>query len=165
LTDLDDAVENDPIAEYGKVVDSAELETISLVNLNFSVQPRYFEKQSDAELGYEINVAERHYNRERNSAMAVVECSVSASFDDDVVWHCEASYVVAYSIAQDCDTEAVTAFINRVGVFACYPYFRSMVANVDWAAGTRLPPLPVHREVRVAPVKKKKVGKKKSSKA
>lgn len=152
---------NDPIAEYGRVVDNAELSTVSLVSLNFAVHPSYFEKQEEIQLGYEINVSEHNYNTEQGSVLAVVECSVSANVDDEPLFKCDASYVVGYALSQECDIEAVSAFVKRVGVFACYPYFRSIVANVDWAAGTHLPPMPVHREVKAPAPNERKAKKRK----
>ncbi|WP_337267871.1 protein-export chaperone SecB [Oryzifoliimicrobium ureilyticus] len=131
---------------YARVVDHANLEAVSLVNLNFSVKPTFFTKRSEIELGYEIGVEENSYNRETGSAISVIDCSVTAVVDEEKLFDCEAKYIVLYSILEECDEDAVQSFLNRVAVFACYPYFRSVVASVDWAAGTQLPPMPVHRE-------------------
>ncbi|QIO58035.1 protein-export chaperone SecB [Rhizobium leguminosarum] len=136
----------DHLLEYSKVVDASELEGVTLLGLNFQVNPRFFGERDDAELGYEIDVVEQKYEVEVNKAIAFIECSVYATINDDRVFNCDAKYVVIYELAEACDPQAVKMFLKRVAVFACYPYFRAVVANLDWSAGTNLPPMPVHRE-------------------
>lgn len=137
---------SDPAALYGKVVDAAELQAVTLVNLNFVVQPQFFEKQADVSFGYDIDVVEENYDADTGGAIAIIDCAVYASINDEKLFNCEAKYIVVYALSETCDRNAVSSFLKRVSVFACYPYFRSIVASVDWAAGTRLPPMPVHRE-------------------
>ena len=40
----------------------------------------------------------------------------------------------------------VVRFVNRVGNFAAYPYFRSHFAEITSQAGITIPPLPVMKE-------------------
>ncbi len=141
------------LEEYSKVVDASELEGVTLLGLNFEVNPRFFGERDDSELGYDIDVVEQKYEVEASKAVAFIECAVYANINDDRVFNCDAKYVVVYSLAEKCDPEAVKIFLKRVAVFACYPYFRAVVANLDWSAGTNLPPMPVHREVTKNPKK------------
>lgn len=134
------------LEEYNKVVAAAELGSIQLIKLEFDVSPDYHQKQSEVDLGYVITPDVSHYDLDEGFAGCVINFEVSAKHDDERLLHCEATYTVTYSIGEPCDEAAVKAFLGRVGVFACYPYFRGVFANLDWAANTRLPPLPVHRE-------------------
>lgn len=143
----------DHLQEYSKVVDASELQGVTLLGLTFQVNPRFFGERDDAELGYDIDAVEQKYEAEANKAIAFIECSVYATINDDRVFNCDAKYVVIYELSERCDPKAVQMFLKRVAVFACYPYFRAVVANLDWSAGTNLPPMPVHREVANKPSK------------
>lgn len=57
----------------------------------------------------------------------------------------QATYMVAYGDVPDVDEEPAFAFVERVGRFATYPYFRSHVAHMASQAGADVPVLPVLR--------------------
>ncbi|MDM9627094.1 hypothetical protein QTL95_14395 [Rhizobium sp. S152] len=151
------------LEDYNKVVAVAELGSIQLVKLEFDVSPDYHQKQDEVDLGYVITPEVSHYDHDEGFAGCVINFEVSAKHDDERLLRCEATYTVTYAISEPCDETAVKAFLGRVGVFACYPYFRGVFANLDWAANTRLPPLPIHRED--LPRKTKKKSRKKLAKA
>ncbi|MBB4067159.1 hypothetical protein [Gellertiella hungarica] len=162
------------VEKYNAVVRAAELLHVRLIDLNFDVQPElYVTAPEDRDLGYIIKVMSAHYDEESGLAACFVDAEVTAhkaiqksdldaspeeeqrvdgnheSGDDeeaDPLVIAKARYSVAYGIEEKCDEEAVKMFLRRVGEFTCYPYFRSLVAQLDWAADTSLPPLPVHKE-------------------
>lgn len=137
---------------YNQVVACAELSNIQLIHINFDVQPRYFLEEPDdedeANLGYEISVDETHYEPSEGMAACMMSFDVSAGDSQGAALQCKAKYAVSYRMGEVCDEQAVETFLRRVGVFACYPYFRGLFAQIDWAANTHLPPLPIHKESR-----------------
>ena len=137
---------------YNQVVACAELSNIQLIHINFDVQPRYFFEEPDEEdqanLGYEISVDETHYEPGEGMAACMMSFDVSAGDSQGAALQCKAKYAVSYRLGEVCNEQAVETFLRRVGVFACYPYFRGLFAQIDWAANTHLPPLPIHKESR-----------------
>ncbi|HCJ70987.1 hypothetical protein [Agrobacterium pusense] len=148
----------DMVKEYGKVVDAADLDAVHLINMAFDVRPQYFSEKESVGFGYNIDVGTHQYDVDTGVALAFIDCAVTAGIDeDDPLLTFEGHYIVSYKLSEKCDPEAVETFLKRVAVFACYPYFRAMVANLDWAASTSIPPLPVHKEQKqVAVVEKNK---------
>lgn len=141
------------LEKYNQVVGSAELETVQLLDMSFEVKPAFFAPDAENTLSYDIDFDECHYSDDKAVAMALVNCGVLAKNGEEEDLIFSARYSVVYSFSARCDDEAVEAFLKRVAVFTCFPYFRTMFANVAWAANTHLPPLPVHKEP-VAPKKK-----------
>lgn len=149
------------LEKYNAVVADAELGGIQLIKLDFDVSPEYYGDGSEIELGYIVRPESSEYDDEAGIAACIISFQVEAIRDDVALLQCNATYTVMYRIGEKRDEEAVKAFIERLGVFACYPYFRGVFANLDWAANTRLPPLPVHKEE----VKRKRKPKKASFKS
>ncbi|WP_105371690.1 hypothetical protein [Neorhizobium huautlense] len=152
----------DHVDRYNKVVDAAELNGIQLVHVNFDVMSRYFDNEGSPAIGYVVKTEDTYYDVEDGFAACLVNFEVEAKDDSGVTLECSAKYTVSYRLSEACDEKAVKIFLRRVGVFACYPYFRGLFASLDWSANTRLPPLPVHKE-NVATRPKKKVPKKVSA--
>lgn len=141
-----EAEKDKQIADYNKVVQVAELGEIQLFELNFSVSPDYYHGKEDAKLGYIVKTDSTFYDPDANFAACLVSFEVEAKHDEDIVLNCSAKYTATYNLSEACEKEAIEKFLNRVAVFACYPYFRGIFANLDWSANTRLPPLPIHKE-------------------
>lgn len=135
------------LRNYNLVVDSAELVSVQLVRSNFEVKPEFF-RSADARknLGYDAQVESVDFSPESGVAMAFLTFSVDSKKGKKKLLSSTAKYLVVYDELTECDPDAVEAFIRRVATFAAYPYFRSHFASLDWAATTRLPPLPVMRE-------------------
>jgi preprotein translocase subunit SecB len=140
------AGEVDAGSRYNFVVKCAALDHVRLLNSKFDVKQSFFQEQGLPKLAYDVSTADTFFDKEQGIAFARIDLSVEAKRSRSKVLGCTAQYVIGYSGLEDCEEEAVALFLKRVGPFACYPYFRSLFASLDWAAGTRLPPLPVHRE-------------------
>lgn len=136
----------DHVDQYNKVVDHADIKAVQLVHIDFDVEPRYYGDRKDQTIGYEVETDDSYYDAEDGFAACLVSFQVEAKDEEGVTLQCSARYTVSYRVSEPCDEKAVKTYLNRVGVFACYPYFRGLFANLDWSANTRLPPLPVHRE-------------------
>lgn len=131
---------------YNEVVQAASLGTIQLLESEFRVKPKFFSDQKKS-LGYDVGEVQVRYEPEDgNVVVAFIGFEMNAMLDDEEVLFCAATYSVLYELDRVCDSEAVKAFVRRVAPFAAYPYFRSHCATMDWAAQTRLPPLPIHKE-------------------
>lgn len=135
------------VKNYNYVVKCASLEHIRLLDVSFEVQPEFFGGEGKPSLSYDVSNEQSFFDAEKGSAFAVVAIDVSGRRSRHKVLACKAKYVVGYSGLSGCDEEAVNVFLRRVGPFSAYPYFRSLFANLDWSAGTQLPPLPIHKEV------------------
>lgn len=57
-----------------------------------------------------------------------------------------AEYFILYSGFEGLDTEHACFFVQRLGRFVSYPYFRTLFAHHASDAGLLLPPLPVLKE-------------------
>lgn len=142
------------IEKYNQVVEKARLQSVSMTNVVFGVKPTFFEENGKKSLSYDIELVNAVYEPEEAAAMAFVTFKVDAKNGRAKGLVCKAEYIVAYDNLEDCDEEAVKVFLRRVGSFTIYPYFRSLFANLDWAANTSLPPLPIHKE----PIRQKAIA-------
>ena len=61
-------------------------------------------------------------------------------------------FIVYYNISTDCDASHAIAFTKKVGLMACYPYFRAHVASTASLANAEIPILPT---ISAMPVKGK----------
>lgn len=131
--------------DYNKVVDVAEIASVSMVNLKFEVKPSFFSNKK-RNLQYDGDVLRIDYDKENGHAIVLLDFTVQSKTGKTKTLLCKAEYIVAYRGIKDCKADAVETFLNRVGVFAAYPYFRSLFASLDWAANTSMPILPVMRQ-------------------
>ncbi|RWD78298.1 hypothetical protein [Mesorhizobium sp.] len=140
------AREANHLDDYDEVVAKASLNDVQLFGLEFKIKPEFYSESSKRKLGYEIDHNAIHYDPEVGLAASFISISVTGVVGRKKVLSCKASYSVIYDNIYQCEESAVEAFLLRVAQFACYPYFRSLFASLDWAAGLKLPPLPVHKE-------------------
>ncbi|MGV3490132.1 MAG: hypothetical protein ACO1OG_02310 [Devosia sp.] len=131
---------------YNLVVKEADLQAVQLLNLSFNVDPAFFGDRSKRKLDVNIEHGTNEFDAAKGAAFSFVNVVVSVKRARKNTLLCKAEYVVVYENLKGCETNAVKAFLDRVAPFACYPYFRSVFATLDWAAGTMLPPLPIHKE-------------------
>ncbi|MER9869270.1 hypothetical protein NKJ35_19195 [Mesorhizobium sp. M0136] len=141
-----ESIQRDRIEKYGDVVELAQLRAVQMTNVKFDVKPEFFADEDRRGLSYTVQKGNREYLRSEQAGMAFISFKVDAKTGRKKTLICEAEYLVTYDNLVECNQEAVIAFLDRVAPFACYPYFRSLFANLDWAASTGLPPLPVHKE-------------------
>ncbi|WP_018690041.1 hypothetical protein [Ahrensia kielensis] len=144
------------INSYNAAVDAAMLKSVQLVEINFLVKPDFFRaKSNEKKFHVVVDSVEPEYEAGNDAVVALVDFEVFIKRARTKQLTCKAKYAVVYGGFSNCEYEDVLRFIERVSTFTCYPYFRSVFANIDWAAGTHLPPLPVLKE-RVLPSKNSK---------
>lgn len=128
--------------EYNSVARGAELEAIVLLNSFFTVSLEFVPRRKDWKLSYGRKVKSCHYTAAESSVAAVFEYHVTAKVGRSIALRCVAEYAVFYQTPTGATTEAARGFCRNVGVFAAYPYFRSLVAKLVAEANVSLPPLP-----------------------
>jgi hypothetical protein len=148
MADIEKEIEaKSAVENYNKVVEAAELLAVNLVEIAMSVKPSYFSYSiAELKLVYTVEVDKVLSDDNMNSAMAMVNFEVKSKHGKTKHLVCKAQYMVAYTGLKGCETTEVDKFISRVAIFACYPYFRAVFANLNWSAGTNLPPLPIYKE-------------------
>ncbi len=145
LAEKENADKRSSLANYEKAVEAAKLKAVNLIDFSFKVQPDFFSfKKTDLNFCYLVNNTDTQY--EEDFAVAFVDFEVYTKKSRRKLLSCKAQYAVIYDGFKNCEEKEVRQFVNRVSVFTCYPYFRSLFASMDWAAGTKLPPLPIHKE-------------------
>lgn len=141
---------------YNEVVEKAELTAIQLLSLSFDSDLTYaWDYAPKSKLTYNVVSEETLFDSEVGKAAIFVLCDVKSKVGRKNALSCKAKFAVAYSGLSGCEEAAVVAFLQRVGRFSCYPYFRSVFATLDWNAQTRMPPLPVLKEPRQKSTKSK----------
>lgn len=147
----DDALQKQArLDAYSDVVEKAELSSIRLATLDFQVQPEYFAAQrrrkNKPELHLDINTDTTIFDAKSGFAGIFLSCETGAKAREEDLVRCKAVFLVTYRNLLGCEEEASKAFLERVGKFACYPYFRSLFSSLDWLAGTEMPILPVLKQ-------------------
>jgi hypothetical protein len=139
---------------YNSVVAAARLSGIYLVSAKFDVEAHFFEDSSshDLEFGGEVHACE--FDEQSTNAMGFFDWWVQAMAGDKVVLRFAARYAARYDGFNGKDTRAVRAFVERVGRFATYPYFRALAAQMSWESAAGLPPMPILREDTLATARK-----------
>lgn len=139
--------------EYNSVATSATLATIQLLSSNMQGSPAGYSRDGDLRLSYGRELRSCRFDKESGSAVAIFGFGVKAENGEDEAFSCEAEYAVIYQVPDEAPDAAVMAFCKTVGVFAAYPYFRSLAAQMAWNAGFDLPPLPSISAMPVVPKK------------
>lgn len=141
-------------AEYNHVATSAELEAIVLLNSQFVFNLEHWPRRDKWKLSYGRKVKSCHFNAEESSVAAVFEYHMTAKSGRSIALRCVAEYAVFYETPEGATEEAARGFCRNVGVFAAYPYFRSLVAKLVSEANVDLPPLPAIASTAHIPPKK-----------
>lgn len=137
---------------YNKVAGCAELLQIMLIASEFKMSPAFFaarseEKDSKKKLSYynEYSVEGLDFDSDEGVASMTIRFSVRATKDRKNLLSIKNTYIVVYGEMEGCEDGAVSAFMQRIGRFAAYPYFRTHVSQLSWESGANLPILPTVR--------------------
>ncbi|MCP1199850.1 hypothetical protein [Notoacmeibacter sp. MSK16QG-6] len=135
------------VDKYNAAVASSELKSIMLTDVSFNVKPDFFSQDLEKQkLVSNIEQSEPLHEEGEDIGVSFVEFKVSSREGRKQNLVCKARYAVIYGGFSQCNAKEVKHFLSRVGTFACYPYFRSLFANLNWSANVELPPLPVLKE-------------------
>jgi hypothetical protein len=146
---------NDPEIQraYSDVVDAAELMTIDLVSCNFTQKDEYLvalqqaaESGKPVEFTYGLDGREIEIDEEQGWAHGLFTWKLSVKAKSKKPLKIDAQFRIVYKNLAGLDPQAITHFINHVGKFASFPYFRSLVSQLSWFGNAQLPILPVLRD-------------------
>lgn len=132
--------------EYNQVARSARLVGVSLLKENFDLNLDYFDDEVDRtkdRLGFGVTSAFRIDEEGESIATSVWDWSVKVRRGRRVLVKINATYIAAYTDVKNCNEHAVHAFVERVGKFTTFPYFRARVGGISQDADIHLPILPV----------------------
>jgi hypothetical protein len=135
------------IRDYNQVVQTAELRDIKLVASVFSVSPEYYAGQPEA---LDMILSDKldwvNFDEAGTLATASFDWSADCKRDDEDLLSVSATYIIAYAFSASAGRRYVEAFIQNVGRFALYPYFRALVAQFSAASSADLPVLPIIKQ-------------------
>ncbi|SOC46244.1 hypothetical protein SAMN05892877_12170 [Rhizobium subbaraonis] len=135
---------------YNAVVEHAELLDIRLTDLKFSVKPKFYplmeaERSGEVSLqrSFDVDVSDSGYDPEIGSLGGVFTWRLKVSQSRTKLLTVDASFFVVYRNVPEVERQHADAYLQRVGRFATYPYFRSLVAQMSWESASELPIMPV----------------------
>lgn len=137
------------LAAYNSVVEAAELDDITLIFTNFVIKPDYYKVALAQETAHKVkreldsDFSAFSYDAERKFLGGKFDWTIDAAFARKKLLSVRASFIVSYENVPDVEQRHMEAFIRRVGRFATYPYFRTLVSQFSWESKAELPPLPV----------------------
>lgn len=138
---------------YNAVARCAELLGVQLIESTFNVLPSFFELGED-EGSLCLDVVDLHgkFDPESRVSTSIFQFENSKKKGRQKLFVVKDKFVVFYRIPLDCDEFHAVSFARRVGVMACYPYFRAHVAQTASLANAKMPILPTLAKM---PVRKK----------
>ena len=139
--------------EYNRVVKSVSLHDIRLLSSSFDLEAAYFEilesaKTNDEslELIFASELSLVSYEEDSRVLIGQFDWNAKAEKEENQILNIRATYLIIYDSEEELDEEAARRFVARVGRFATFPYFRTLVGFYSTASSTGLPILPVLKE-------------------
>lgn len=132
----------DPEA-YNPIATNSTLVSVQTIASHFEVNPDFFSKNDKLkiELGHNV-LSVSHYEKD-NLAVGIFRYEVIAKAVRKHVMCVRADFMVLYEVPEGSAEYESRAFCARVGLFAAYPYFRSLFAHLTSLGQLELPVLPV----------------------
>jgi hypothetical protein len=144
---------------YNGIARCAELMGVQMIESSFNILPAFFESEDEGKLGIDVVEVSSSFDEPNRVATCIFEFENFKKKGRRKVFTVKDKFIVFYHIPADCDEFHAVAFARRVGVIACYPYFRSHVATTASLANAEMPILPTLAKM---PVRQKEVKKEKS---
>jgi hypothetical protein len=143
----EDEADSFVISKYNDVVSNAELVDIKLTSSSFKIEGEYFaDMRQDPKLEVSGSPRWTRLDSERGIIAGGLDWSVTCRQGRKVVLSIKASYLVAYGLSEPVEDKYAEYFVQNVGRFAVYPYFRNLVAQYSAASSAELPLLPVLKQ-------------------
>ena len=138
---------------YSKVVESAELTDIALISSHFQIDEEYYtalgnaaEESEQLDFFCQYRLSRVSYNKKNKILFGQFNWKTSAKKKDTSLLEVDATYTIYYKCNKRVTQEAAKQFVSRVGRFATFPYFRSLVGFYSSASNAQLPVLPVLKD-------------------
>ena len=132
--------------DYNRLVRTERLENLVLEKVEFKIASEALGiKESLLTRTLSPTVRIMTYGHDDNTCVANILWDVTIKFKTKAVVKCRASYIVSYEgdNVKNSSEEVIGLFLEHVGKVATYAYFRSLYAQLDWAANLHSQPLPV----------------------
>ena len=143
------------VERYNRVVAAADLDTIRIVAAEFRAAPAAHETLAtlDGEAAI-AHVSHHVHDFTLDTEGGIGACGISFQLrvsaenakDDDLI-RVNCDFEVLYRGLEGQDVYSVQRYIQRVGLYAAYPYFRAHIGHLAFLADViRIPVLPVLKE-------------------
>jgi hypothetical protein len=134
-------------AEYNRLVAHAKVHNIRLINSRYDVKPVALAgSRQDWDYNVSYQLLDWHCDSDALLLSGTWEYIATCMQGKRKLLTVTAKYLVSYRLSAICDPDAGRSFLERVGKFAAYPYFRSTFASLTQQSGMVLHPLPVISE-------------------
>lgn len=140
----------DDVAAYNGLVHDAELIDLRLVDLKFNVRPEYFAALRDEAEGkrslvraFDGKMSDIFYESEAQTLGGQFDWATHVLIGKKKLLKVEARFLVVYGNVPEVAAETRERYIQKVGKFATYPYYRSLVSQLSWESKGDLPTMPV----------------------
>ncbi|WP_304280173.1 hypothetical protein [Caulobacter segnis] len=132
---------------YANVVGAAEIDFVRLVKSEFEASPEAAARdQSKWKREFLFELVDHLYNRDLGRLHGFIQADAFCKLGRKKIISVKCRYIVSYRISGQPDNDAAFAFVQRMGKFSAYPYFRSHFSHVTSEAGLMLPPLPIMKD-------------------
>ncbi len=148
----------DPLV-YNAIARCAKLLSIQLIESNFTISPNFFDKKEVSKLNLDFVDEHGSFDEDTRITTCIFALEAHKKVKRTKVFSVKDKYVVFYKIESDCDEHHAVSFARKVGLMACYPYFRSHVANTAAMANADMPILPTISTMPVRQLKEKEKAK------
>ncbi len=131
-------------ATFNTVVAHAKIQSIRLVGTKLVIKPAALSTRRSA-WKFEVSdeLEDWHCDNEAQSLRGEFGYSAVCMHDRSRIITVKAQYLATFALSAACDDEAARHYLERVGRFMCYPYFRAIFATLTEQSGLQLPPLPI----------------------
>jgi hypothetical protein len=136
----------DPQA-YNELVAQANLHGLRLTGTRFDIRPHALAEERDR-WAYRITDALKDWNLDSEALVlrGIYDYTAECVEGRRKPVALTATYLATWRLSATCEEHAALAFLQRVGRFSCYPYFRALFGILTEQSGLLLPPLPVISE-------------------
>lgn len=128
---------------YNKIVSSATLSAILLKDVNFAGDLSKLSGSPSIDFRIGSGMLAWGYDAESSMLTGIFQYTLQGIHDEKVVLAVKAVYAVEYNVDIPCESDEGHLFLQRVGKYAAYPYYRALFSTMTDQAGIAMPPLPV----------------------
>lgn len=133
--------------EYNEVVARATLKAVRLISSQLQVRPQAFGRDKLKQT-YEVDYGTlaQAYDEEDGHLTGIFRFTSTSRKGRRKVITLVGEYLLDYHVSGRCEQAAARLFVERLGPFAAYPYFRALHGILTGQAGLVTPPLPILAE-------------------
>ena len=131
-------------ATFNTVVAHAKIQSIRLVGTRLVIKPAALStRRSDWKFEVSDELEDWHCDNDAQSLRGEFGYSAVCMHNRSRIITVKAQYLATFALSAACDDEAARHYLERVGRFMCYPYFRAVFATLTEQSGLLLPPRPI----------------------